>query len=40
VRADNAPAIHAYRKIGYSDACRFVEASGSRRWVSRLWVKG
>jgi len=40
VRADNAPAIGAYKKIGYADACRFVEASGSRRWLSRLWTKG
>ncbi len=40
VRADNAPAIHAYTKIGYTSACPFVEAHGSRRWASRLWVKG
>jgi predicted GNAT family acetyltransferase len=40
VRADNAPAIRAYTKIGYRDACHFVEAHGSRRWVSRLWTKG
>ncbi len=40
VRADNAPAINAYKKIGYTAACRFVEASGTRRWLSRLWLKG
>ncbi len=40
VRADNVPAIHAYTKIGYTDACHFVEAHGIRRWVSRLWTKG
>jgi predicted GNAT family acetyltransferase len=40
VRADNAPAIRAYQKIGYADACRFVEAHGSRRWLSRLWTRG
>ena len=40
VRADNAPAIRAYKKLGYSEACRFVEAHGGRRWVSRLWVRG
>jgi ribosomal protein S18 acetylase RimI-like enzyme len=39
VRADNAPAISAYRKIGYSEACHFVEAHGSRRWLSRLWAR-
>jgi RimJ/RimL family protein N-acetyltransferase len=40
VRADNAPAIRAYTNIGYADACHFIEAHGSRRWVSRLWTKG
>ena len=40
VRADNAPAIRAYMNIGYTDACHFIEAHGSRRWVSRLWTKG
>jgi predicted GNAT family acetyltransferase len=40
VRADNTPAIRAYKNIGYGDACRFVEAHGSRRWVSRLWNRG
>ncbi|HLW00722.1 MAG TPA: GNAT family N-acetyltransferase [Ktedonobacterales bacterium] len=40
VRADNAPAIRAYKKIGYTEASHFVEAHGSRRWVSRLWIKG
>ncbi len=40
VRADNAPAIRAYMNIGYTEACQFVEAHGSRRWMSRLWVKG
>jgi predicted GNAT family acetyltransferase len=40
VRADNAPAIRAYMKLGYRSACEFIEAYGSRRWVSRLWSKG
>jgi ribosomal protein S18 acetylase RimI-like enzyme len=40
VRADNAPAIRAYTKLGYAAVCPFVEAHGSRRWVSRLWSKG
>ncbi|HEU5368373.1 MAG TPA: GNAT family N-acetyltransferase, partial [Ktedonobacterales bacterium] len=40
VRADNAPAIHAYMKLGYRSACEFIEAYGSRRWVSRLWTRG
>ncbi len=39
VRADNAPAVAAYTKLGYRDACHFIEASGSRRWLSRLWVR-
>ena len=39
VRADNAPAVAAYTKLGYGEACRFVEAHGSRRWLSRLWVR-
>ncbi len=39
VRADNAPAIRAYTKLGYSDACHFIEANGSRRWLSRLWAR-
>ncbi len=39
VRADNMPAIRAYKNIGYSEACHFVEAHGSRRWLSRLWIK-
>ena len=37
VRADNEPAVAAYKKLGYCDACHFIEAHGSRRWLSRLW---
>jgi predicted GNAT family acetyltransferase len=40
VRADNTPAIRAYMKLGYRSACDFIEAHGSRRWVSRLWSRG
>lgn len=40
VRADNAPAVRAYTKLGYRSACAFIEAYGSRRWVSRLWSRG
>jgi predicted GNAT family acetyltransferase len=40
VLANNAPAVSAYKKLGYRDACHFIEAQGGRRWVSRLWVKG
>ncbi len=39
VLADNAPAVAAYTKLGYREACHFVEAHGSRRWLSRLWVR-
>jgi predicted GNAT family acetyltransferase len=39
VRADNAPAVAAYKKLGYRDACHFIEANGSRRWFSRLWKR-
>jgi GNAT superfamily N-acetyltransferase len=39
VRADNAPAIRAYTKIGYAEVCQFYEAYGGRRWLSRLWVR-
>ena len=39
VRADNEPAVAAYKKLGYSDACHFIEAYGSRRWLSRLWTR-
>jgi len=39
VRADNAPAAAAYTKLGYREACHFVEAHGSRRWLSRLWTR-
>jgi predicted GNAT family acetyltransferase len=39
VRADNAPAVAAYTKLGYQDACHFIEANGSRRWFSRLWKR-
>ena len=39
VRADNDPAVAAYKKLGYSDACHFIEAHGSRRWFSRLWSR-
>jgi GNAT superfamily N-acetyltransferase len=39
VRGDNAPAIRAYMKLGYISACEFIEAHGSRRWVSHLWSK-
>jgi RimJ/RimL family protein N-acetyltransferase len=39
VRADNLPAIAAYRKLGYRDALHFIEAHGSRRWLSRLWTR-
>jgi len=40
VRADNLPAVAAYTKLGYHDALHFIEAHGSRRWLSRLWVRG
>lgn len=39
VRADNPSAFHVYTKLGYQEACRFYEAYGGRRWLSRLWVR-